>query len=190
MVRSCAAFERIYDNELLGLSAVRQVNVNVVSMALARTTAERNEIAERLGRFRADLRKQLEVARPSVSLGGAHALFVAAGISVRRYAETIQEAIDRRARAEPARHKELVTEQCKAALSEDFRRKRTLMLALCAASVVVCMGLGVRLACGSAAGSGVAGSIEPEAAPGWEGVHLPHAADLELHTPAREGASR
>lgn len=98
MVRSCAAFERIYDNELLGLSAVRQVNVNVVSMALARTTAERNEIAERLDRFRADLRKQLEVARPSFSQGRAHALFAAAGISVRRYAETIQEAIDRRAR--------------------------------------------------------------------------------------------
>jgi hypothetical protein len=254
MVRSRTAVERIHNNELLGLSAVKQVNASVVhidrelgSMALARTTAERNEMAERLDGYRADMRKQLEVARTLFSPGSGHALFVAVELSVRRYEEAIQEAMSRLAREGPgsgrdgiaylfnevrprshdagdglselARYKELVIEQYKGALSEDCRSKRTLMLALCAASVVVGLGLGARLACGSAAGKGVEGSIEPMrrslaalvrelareaarsttrawrgpgpvAAPGREQARSPNAADLELHTPAREGASR
>lgn len=195
--RSRATVERIYSNELLGLSAVKQVNANVVhidrvlgSMALARTIAERKEIAERLDGYRADMRKQLDVARPLFPPGRGHALFVAVELSVRRYEETIQEAMSRLAREEPGsgregivylfdelrprsydagdglseltRHKELVTEQYKRALSEDNRSNRTLMLALCAAGVVVGLGLSVPLACRSPAGGNVAGSIEPE----------------------------
>lgn len=194
--RSRATVERIYNTELLGLSAVKQANAKLLhidwmlgSMALARTLAERDEIARRLDGYRADVREHLEVARPLFLAGGGQALFVAVELAVRRYEETIPEAMSRLAREEPgssrdgiaylfdevrpcshdacdglndlARHKELVTEQYKLALLENYRGNRRLMLVLCAASVVVVLGLGVPLAGGNAAGEGAAGSIEP-----------------------------
>lgn len=177
MDRSQAAVERIHNQELLGLSAVQQASAGMAhidrvldEMALARSVAERRELAGRLDGYRADMRTQLEVARPLFFAGGGHALFVAVEQSVRRYEEAIPEAISRLAREEPgagrdgiaylfdevrprahdaheglselARHKALVAEQYKAALSENYRNRRALMLAVCAASLGVGLGLG------------------------------------------------
>lgn len=150
-------------------ASMAHIDRGLDDMALAWTLAERRELAGRLDGHRAALRAQLEAARPLFHSGGGHALFVAVEQSIRRYEEAIPEAIGRLAREEPgagrdgiaylvdevrplahdaaeglgelARHKALVAEQYKLAMSEHYRSSRALMLALCAASLGVGLGL-------------------------------------------------
>lgn len=107
MARMIDEADHMYERELLGLSFIKEANINLIYMdravrglLLAASQEERKAFSENLQRYRSDLGKNLDRARPLFSTGEGMKAFAELEASLAQYNQLVPEVV-RRIEAEP-----------------------------------------------------------------------------------------